>query len=156
MNRWHNYVQQREKTKTRLSHDLRLSIFRNLTRKVISFALRKIYSQWKRLTTQSIIIEQCTNSFITTIRLSCAYRIQHRIYDLTNERVVLLKASTKREISRDSSRSISNIRVWDSQILLYDSRDQLVFARDRLEITRIKILMLEINEINEVFSELWN
>ena len=62
--------------------------------------------------------------------------------------------STKREISRDSPRSTSNMRTWGSQILLYDSRDQLVFARDKFRVTRVKILMLEINEINEVFSEL--
>ena len=66
------------------------------------------------------------------------------------------ETSTKREISRGSSRSAPNMRAWDSQILLYDPRSQHVFARDRLEITRVKILMLEINETHEILSNLWN
>ena len=111
MNRQHDYVQQREKAKTRLSHNLRLFVFRNLTRKVTSFALRKIYNQWKRLTTQSIVIEQCTNNFITIMRLSCAHRIQHRIYNLTSEKILLLKDINFHWRFTKSDRAITSIAV---------------------------------------------
>ncbi len=87
----HNYVQKLEKAKTRLSFELRLSIFRDLTVFVTSHALRQVYQQYKRLTVELTMIVTCTSTFTRTTGLICAHGIQNRMYDRASDDTLKLK-----------------------------------------------------------------
>ncbi len=87
----HNYVQKLEEAKTRLSFELRLSIFRDLTAFVTSHALRQVYQQYKRLTVEPTMIVTCTSTFTRTTRLICAHGIQNRMYDRASDGTLKLK-----------------------------------------------------------------
>ena len=155
IDRRHDYVQTREKTKTRLFHDLRFQLFRNLIFRVTSFALRKTYQQWQRLTQQSIAIESCTNIFITIMRLSCAHRIQNRMYDRANEEMLLLKnihshwkftKSTTTTTITTSTTSSSNevhtsMRIDDEMMFLSNNNILILNTLSRLFSTSISHLL---------------
>lgn len=75
------YVTAREEAKTRMPHDLVLSMFRAIKGRVTLFALRQMYNQWRRLTAMPTAIEPCTKSFSRTMGLSCAHQIQTQLFD---------------------------------------------------------------------------
>ena len=64
-----------------LSLKLRLLIFRNLLAFVTSYALRKIFKQYKLLTNTFTVIVRCTNIFICSTDLLCSHKIQKRMFD---------------------------------------------------------------------------
>ncbi len=87
-----NYDDDLEKSKTRMSQDLRrMSIFRDLYGFVTPFALRKICDHYKRICGQSTAIEPCTSIFTRTMRLSCAHKIQERLYNRADDGALKLQ-----------------------------------------------------------------
>ena len=83
LNQRNDYLIVFDEIKMRLIHDLWLSIFRDLHAQIILFALWKILSQWELLTLTSTALSLCINSFTTSMKLSCAHRIQAQIYSET-------------------------------------------------------------------------
>ncbi len=87
----YNYVQKLKKAKTRLSFELRLSIFRDLTVFVTLHALRQMYQQYKHLTVELMMIVTCTSTFTRTTKLICAHEIQNCMYDRASDDTLKLK-----------------------------------------------------------------
>ena len=80
MNQRETYLLNLKQVKVRLSHRFRLFIFIYLLARVIFFALKQIYDQYRLITTASTVLSVCTRVFTTMTRLSCAHKIQNRMY----------------------------------------------------------------------------
>ena len=89
---WYIYNQALKESKVRLSNKLRgVSIFRDVTAFVISFAMFQIYEQYKRLCYEFTIIPTCIDSFNKIMRLSCTHKIQERLYNRASGEIFKLK-----------------------------------------------------------------
>jgi hypothetical protein len=71
-----------EEARTRFSISLRKSIYRQLAAFVSSYVIKKIDEQYKLLIDQSTVLFACTHVFIFTMRLSCAHKIQKRMWKI--------------------------------------------------------------------------
>jgi len=91
MNQRHDYVAIIQMTKTRLSFRLRASILRDLVAHVTSFALHKILKQYNLITIIEESLSSCINVFIRIMSLSCAHRIQRRMYDTAEDEVLKIE-----------------------------------------------------------------
>ncbi len=89
---YHNYEQKFEEAKARLPMELRgVSIFQDLTTWVTPFALKAVNAQFKRLKSEPTAIVPCTDTFIKTMGLPCAHKIQERWYDRAGGNVLKLE-----------------------------------------------------------------
>ena len=91
MNQRHDYVAVIQMAKTRLSFRLRASILRDLVAHVTSFALHKVMKQYNLITIIEEPLSPCINVFIRTMSLSCAHRIQRRMYDTAEDEVLKIE-----------------------------------------------------------------
>ncbi len=81
-NQLHDHLIAFEEARTRFSSILRSkSIFRQLIIFVSSYALKKINEQYDLMINQFTILSACTNIFIIIMRLSCAHKIQERMWE---------------------------------------------------------------------------
>ena len=85
MNQRHDYIEAIQMTKTRLPFRLRASILRDLVAHVTSFALHKIIEQYNLITIIEESLLRCINVFTRTLNLSCAHKIQRRMYDTAED-----------------------------------------------------------------------
>ena len=73
---WHIYNQAFEESKARLLNRFRgVSIFRDVTLFVTSFAMIQVFEQYKRFCCESTAIPACIDSFNKILKLSCAHKI---------------------------------------------------------------------------------
>jgi len=91
MNQRHDYIVIIQMTKTRLSFRLRASILRDLVAHVTLFALHKIIEQYNLITIIEEFLSRCINVFTTTLSLSCAHRIQRRMYNTAEDEVLKIE-----------------------------------------------------------------
>ena len=75
MNQRQIYILNMKQIKVRLSHRFRLFIFTHLLARVIFFALKQIYDQYRLITAASTVLPVCTQVFTTMTRLLCAHKI---------------------------------------------------------------------------------
>lgn len=80
INQRSNYLIAFDEAKMRLPQELRLPVFRDLISFVTPFALRKIYHEYKALTTDFTVLPRCTNSYSTKSGLPCKHIIQERLF----------------------------------------------------------------------------
>ena len=64
----------------RLPQELRLPIFRDLISFITPFALRKIFQEYKKLTTNPTVLPRCSQSYSIKSGLPCKHTIQERIF----------------------------------------------------------------------------
>ncbi len=133
LNQRNDYLIVFDEIKMRLTHDLWLSIFRDLHAQITLFALRRILSQWRLLASIATALPRCTNSFTTSMRLSCAYWIQAQIY---SETFYILKLKNIHSYWRfiKSARIVSESKITsnifiDSLLLVQNS--PIARTRDR-------------------------
>lgn len=88
MNQRHDFLMIFEETRMRFSMKLKINIFSNLQSFLTSYALRLMFKEFKRLSSQSTILLACINSFITSLRLPSSHRIQARMF---NEGALLIE-----------------------------------------------------------------
>ena len=81
MNQRQIYILNMKQIKVRLSHRFRLFIFIHLLARVISFALKQIYDQYRLITAASTALSVCTRMFTTMTELLCAHKIQERMFE---------------------------------------------------------------------------
>ena len=79
INQRHDYLIAAEEVKVRYSMDLKIDAFRNLIAFVISYALRKILGEYKRLIDQPTVFFACIKAFSTFLGLPCVHVIQERL-----------------------------------------------------------------------------
>jgi hypothetical protein len=80
INQLHNHFIEFEEARTRFSSKLRKSIFNQLVAFVSSYALKKILNQYNLVINQSTALSVCIDVFIITLRLSCAHKIENRMW----------------------------------------------------------------------------
>ena len=91
MNQRETYFLNLKQIKVRLSHRFRFFIFIHLFARVILFALKQIYDQYRLITVASTVLSVCTQMFTTMTRLSCAHKIQNRMYEQEENELIRLK-----------------------------------------------------------------
>ena len=88
INQRHDYLIAAKKAKIRYSMNLKIDAFRNLIAFVISYALKKILEEYKRLIDQFTIFFVCIKAFSIFLGLSCAHVIQERLTFNDNELMI--------------------------------------------------------------------
>ncbi len=78
-------------TQIRLFFRLRASILRDLIAYVTSYVLHRIIKQYDLITIIKKSLSRCINVFIKIMSLSCAYKIQERIYDIAEDEVLRIE-----------------------------------------------------------------
>ena len=91
MNQRQIYILNMKQIKVRLSHRFRLFIFTHLLARVILFALKQIYDQYRLITAAFTVLPVCTRVFTTMTRLLCAHKIQNRMYEQEENELIRLK-----------------------------------------------------------------
>lgn len=91
MNQRHDYIEIIQMTKIKLFFRLRVLILRDLVVHVILFILHKIIEQYNLIIFIEEFLSQCINVFVKTLNLLCVHKIQQRMYDITEEKVLRMK-----------------------------------------------------------------